>query len=445
MFGTSGIRGTVGERVTGELAVAVGRAVASDGHERVVVGRDTRETGSLLLDGVSTGLRECGADVVDVGVEATPTVARAVGDLDADAGVVVTASHNPPEDNGFKLWTPSGQAFDEAQREAISRRIREDDYDLASWRETGDRSERTDAAERHAAAILDATPRVSDVSVAVDVGNGAGQLTARVLDDLGCSVSTLNAQPDGRFPARPSEPTEETLETLAAYVAATDHDLGVAHDGDADRMMALDEDGAFLEGDELLALFARAVAGDGDQVAVPLNTSMLVQDVLADVGASTVRTPVGDVFVAERASEPGVVFGGEPSGAWIWPEETLCPDGPLAAARLSALVDERGPLSSLRADLGRYPLRRDSVETDEKAAVVDRVESTVAAEYDDVQGLDGVRVTVDDGWFLVRASGTQPLVRVTAQARDDEAVDARFREARELVEAARENVERRAD
>ncbi|WP_336036869.1 phosphoglucosamine mutase [Halobacterium yunchengense] len=437
MFGTSGIRGRVGERVTGELAVAVGRAVASEGYGRVVVGRDTRETGAFLLDGVATGLRECGADVVDVGVEATPTVARAVGGLDADAGVVVTASHNPPADNGFKLWTTSGQAFDERQRAAVSRRVREREFDLASWRAAGERTERGDAADRHAAAVLDAVPAVDDCSVAVDVGNGAGQVTARVLDDLGCSVTSLNARPDGRFPSRPSEPTAEALASLREYVAATDHDLGVAHDGDADRLMAVDDDGEFVPGDELLALFARDAAGDGDEVAVPLNTSLLVDDVLDGVGATVTRTRVGDVFVAERASEPGVAFGGEPSGAWIWPDETLCPDGPLAAARVAGLVAERGPLSALRADLGEYPLRRDSVETDEKDAVVDRVASAVAEEYGDVERMDGVRVAFDDGWFLVRASGTQPLVRVTAEARDEQTVDERFRDARRLVERAR--------
>src|SRR6056297_3488889 len=152
MFGTSGIRGPVGELVTAELALSVGRALASTGAERVVVGRDPRESGRFLADALAAGLRESGTDVVRLGLAATPTVARTVAWADADAGVSVTASHNPPEDNGLKLWNPSGQAFDEAQREAITRRVREEDFDLAAWDGLGD-EERADAASRHAATL----------------------------------------------------------------------------------------------------------------------------------------------------------------------------------------------------------------------------------------------------------------------------------------------------
>ena len=133
MFGTSGIRGRIGEEVTCDLALAVGRALASEGHGRVVVGRDARESGRMLADAAAAGLRECGADAIRLGEAATPTVARSVGWLEADAGLMVTASHNPAPDNGLKLWNPSGQAFGEHQREAIAARVREDDFELAAW------------------------------------------------------------------------------------------------------------------------------------------------------------------------------------------------------------------------------------------------------------------------------------------------------------------------
>jgi len=149
-----------------------------------------------------------------------------------------------------------------------------------------------------------------------------------VLSELGCDVVTLNGQRDGRFPGRPSEPTRETLGDLSALVEATDASVGIAHDGDADRMLPVDETGSFVPKDVLLALFARETATDGDVVAAPVDTSMAVDDALAAVGASVSRTRVGDTFVADRATQPNVVFGGEPSGAWIWPDETLCPDGP---------------------------------------------------------------------------------------------------------------------
>jgi phosphoglucosamine mutase len=434
MFGTSGIRGPVGDEVTAALALRVGRALGAE-TDRVVVGRDPRESGGLLVDAVTAGLRELGTDVEELGVAATPTVARAVGWRGADAGVVVTASHNPPEDNGLKLWQPSGQAYDAAGRQRITERVEAADHDLQPWDGLGDRSE-ADAERQHLEALTAAIDGPLDLSVAVDVGNGAGGLTADALVELGCDVTTLNAQPDGRFPGRPSEPTAENCEALRSLVEAGPYDLGVAHDGDADRMRAVAGDGTFLTGDALLALFAADAADPGERVAVPVDTSLAVEDYLAERDVDVTRTPVGDVHVAAAAAEPGVAFGGEPSGAWIWPAETLCPDGPLAAVRIAALAAQR-PLANRLDDIPTYPIRRANVETDAKAAVLDAVEERVLETYDDVETLDGVRVDTGDGWFLIRASGTQPLVRLTAEARDDDRAAEVLATARELVESAR--------
>ena len=433
MFGTSGIRGEVGDEVTAELALAVGRALASEGYERVVVGRDIRESGPILADALTAGVRECGGDVIEVGVAPTPTIARAVDWLEADAGVVITASHNPAKDNGIKLWSPSGQAFDTERRAAITDRVENERYDLKDWTGLGDRSHDDRVLERHVETIVDTVDDVSGLEVVVDVGNGAGSVTADALLELGCDVRTLNAQPDGRFPGRPSEPNAETLTDLQQLVGATDADLGVAHDGDGDRMMAVDERGEFVPKDLLLALFAREAASDGDQVAAPVDTSLAVDDALAAVGASVTRTAVGDVYVAERATEPEVVFGGEPSGAWIWPDETLCPDGPLAACTLTAMVARDGPLGDAVDDLETYPIRRTSLEVENKAAVMDRIEATVRERELAIDALDGIRIDHGDGWTLVRPSGTEPVIRVTAEARDPERSDALFEDTRALV------------
>ncbi len=440
MFGTSGIRGPVGETVTAGLALSVGRAVGAE-TDQVVVGRDARDSGETLADALAAGLRECGTDVVDLGRAATPTVARAVPWEDADAGVVVTASHNPPEDNGIKLWDETGQAYDGAARERIEERLRADDPDLAAWDGLGDRVATT-ATDCHCRALVDAVDLPDQPRVVVDVGNGAGGVTVTALDRLGCHVETLNAQPDGAFPGRPSEPTAEHCETLRTVVANTDADLGIAHDGDADRTMAVAGDGSFLSGDALLALFGRAAVRAVDVadpvVVAPLNTSLAVDDALAAVGARLARTRVGDTYVAERATESDAVFGGEPSGAWIWPSETPCPDGPLAACKLAELVATDGPLAAQVAEaVPEYPIRRDSVETDEKGAVVSRVADRVRERYDEVEETDGVRVDLGDAWFLVRASGTQPLVRVTAEARERERENEVFERAMALVEGAR--------
>ncbi|ELY43101.1 phosphoglucosamine mutase [Natronorubrum bangense] len=433
MFGTSGIRGEVGDEVTAELALAVGRALPSEGYERVVVGRDIRESGTILVDALTAGVRECGGDVIEVGVAPTPTVARAVDWLEADAGVVVTASHNPAKDNGIKLWSPSGQAFDTERRAAITDRVENERYDLEDWTGLGDRSHHDGVLERHVETVVDSVGEVDGLEVVVDVGNGAGSVTADALLELGCEVRTLNAQQDGRFPGRPSEPNAETLTDLQQLVGATDADLGVAHDGDGDRMMAVDERGEFVPKDLLLALFAREAASDGDRVAAPVDTSLAVDDALAAVGASVTRTAVGDVYVAERATEPGVVFGGEPSGAWIWPDETLCPDGPLAACTLAAMVARDGPLGDAVDDLETYPIRRTSLEVENKTAVMDRIEATVRERELAIDALDGIRIDHGDGWTLVRPSGTEPVIRVTAEARDPERADALFEDTRALV------------
>ncbi|MCH7661659.1 MAG: phosphoglucosamine mutase [Euryarchaeota archaeon] len=440
LFGTSGIRGPVGNVVTGALALSVGRAVATEDADRIVVGRDPRDSGEWLLEAVRAGARECGADVIDVGMVATPTLARAVGWEDADAGIIVTASHNPPEDNGLKLWNPSGQAFDAAQCDRIEDRIDSENYALGGWDDGGSETKIETANERHVEELVRAIGgggALSGLSVVVDLGNGAGGVTIEALSQLGCTVEVMNGEPDGSFPNRPSEPTAENCSALCERVAETDADLGIAHDGDADRMMAVDELGEFVPKDVLLALFAREAASEGARVAVPVDTGLVVEDELKKIGASVTHTRVGDVHVAERATESDVVFGGEPSGAWIWPDETLCPDGPLAACKLARTVNET-PLSELVSGVVSPHLFRDNIETEEKGTVMEQVAAAVSEDYPDADLLtiDGVRVDFSDGWFLLRASGTQPLIRVTAESRDRARAEELTTIARELVNDA---------
>lgn len=441
MFGTSGVRGRVGEDVTAELALSLGRALATDGATRVVVGRDARESGKFLTDAVAAGLRECGADVIDIGLASTPTIARAVPRENADAGIAVTASHNPAEDNGIKLWSPSTQAFSPDRQDRLTEVVEAGEFALSAWDDIGTRSTVETAVDAHRDTLVESADSLEDLRVVVDLGNGAGGVTVDTLIDLGADVVTLNATPDGRFPGRPSEPKEATTGDLQATVAAVDADLGIAHDGDADRMMAVDERGRFVSGDVLLALFARDAVESGDRVAVPVDTSLLVADVVEAAGGSVTYTPVGDVFVAEAARADDVAFGGEPSGAWIWPNRALCPDGPLAAVTLAGVVANEGSLAELVDGIEGYPLRRDNVEVEAKADVMARVEETLREQYDDVDPIDGIRVATDDGWFLVRASGTQPLIRLTAEARNDAACEDLLSVARDHVDRAVEHVQ----
>ncbi|WP_299334205.1 phosphoglucosamine mutase [Haloplanus sp.] len=437
MFGTSGVRGPVGETVTGTLALDLGRALGSM-TDTVVVGRDARESGDALARAAVAGVQEAGSDVVDLGVESTPTVARAVEWYDADAGLVVTASHNPPEDNGFKFWTPTGRAFDSEATGTLERRVADAAAATVAPAEMGSVRRAHDASRRHLDRLPDGD--IGALSAVVDVGNGTGQLTADALIDRGCDVTTIDAQRDGSFPGRPSEPTVEHCDVLSQVVAATDAAVGIAHDGDADRAMAVDETGRFVSGDELLALFAiEAISdGDGSAVAAPVNASTRLDTVVAERGGSVVRTAVGDGNVAAACADPGVVFGGEPSGAWIWPGETLAPDGHYAAVRLAGLVADTGPLSERVDALPRFVTNRESIRCADGAAAMAAATDRVRNRYDAerVTAVDGVRVDVADGWFLLRESGTEPLVRVTAEADTDERAADTLAEATALARDA---------
>ncbi|RLM88509.1 phosphoglucosamine mutase [Halobellus sp. Atlit-38R] len=452
MFGTSGIRGPVGDVVTADLALDVGRAVAAD-TRTVVVGRDARTTGAVLADALSAGLRECGTDVIRLGVVSTPTLARSVEWFDADAGVGITASHNPAPDNGIKLWTRSGQSFPPDRTADIEDRLASDVVDHAAWDDFGtETAAADDPSQRHVDRLADvfdpnADRPLTDLSVVVDLGNGTGRATVDALYELGATVHTLDGQRDGRFPARKSEPNAETLTTLAAAVPALDADVGIAHDGDSDRMMAVTGGGEFVPGDLLLALFARDAveramtnaefADTAPHVAVPVDTSLVVADAVTGAGGDVEYTPVGDVHVAEAASDEALVFGGEPSGAWIWPGETLAPDGHHAALSLAVLVQQRGPLAALVDSLPaeQFTTRRANVEVDDRAESMTAIESVFRDRFEEIDTIDGLRVETDEGWFLVRPSGTEPLVRVTAEAREESHADELLELALEVVNA----------
>ena len=410
-FGSSGLRGPFATVATPETALAIGRAVGAL-RKRVVVGRDARLTGEALESALVAGLLASGAHVARAGVLPTPALAYAARRF--DAGVVVTASHNPAPDNGFKLWDPDGRAFGAAERGQVEGLL-EKAPPLAAWSDVGAVSEAPHAIAEHQQRILDVVgPLPRRLRVVLDCGNGAASRESPdLLRRLGCDVVTLNAQPDGAFPGRPSEPDEKNLAHLRQAVVAAGADLGLAHDGDADRCMAVTHTGRFVTGDDLLLLFARR--HPGATVVCPVDASRTVEDAS---GAKVVRTRVGDAYVSERLAELKGAFGGEASGAWIFPEVSFCPDGPLAAAMVCRMVAEGGPLEAQVAALPRYPLWRHSwrLAPEEVPRVMERFRHGLSDGR--VTTLDGVKADYDDGWVLVRPSGTEPKVRVTVEAVD---------------------------
>jgi phosphoglucosamine mutase len=414
LFGSSGIRGLANVEVTVDLALKVGMALGKS-KKTAVIGRDPRVAGEMIELAVISGLMSAGCDVVRVGLVTTPTLAYATRNY--DCGVMITASHNPAKDVGIKLWNPDGMAFDSAQQEEIEDIIEKEDFVYVPWNEVGEITTYGNAVRDHID-MIHSHSKGAPIRVVIDCGGGAGgTITPFLLREMGCEVITLNSQLDGYFPARNPEPKEDNLWMLKKAVKEFDAALGIAHDGDADRMMAVDENGVFLSGDEMLAIFARFECKDNPKIVVPVDTSMIVDDSMP--GSTVVHTRVGDVYVAEEMKKLKADFGGEPSGSWIFPRISYCPDGIYAAALLVDIVKEK-KLSELQDGLPKYPTLRSTVacDNDKKAAVMQAVSSKLES-MGEVSSIDGIRVDMEGGWVLVRPSGTEAKIRVTAEARKD--------------------------
>jgi len=413
LFGSSGVRGVVNKEFTPELAVMIGLAVGSEA-KRAVVGMDSRTTGPMVEAAVASGLMATGCEVFHAGVVTTPTLAEAARSM--SCGVMITASHNPPEYAGVKLWNPDGMGFGIDQSKAIERLIESKLFKLAVWDKVGKKHSFSEAVEMHACRILQGVGKAK-LKVVVDCANGpASAITPIVLQRMGCKVVTINSNLDGHFPGRPPEPVDENLTDLKHAVVSMKADLGIAHDGDADRMVAIDDKGLFLGGDQLLALFAKKFAKK--KVVVTVDASMAIDDF---IDAKVVRTRVGDVYVSEEVKKSKAEFGGEPSGTWVFPDQTFCPDGILAAARLVEIASKK-KLSELRKKVPVYPIIREAVRYDPKfkEIVLKRLEEEMRGiKSSELLTLDGFRLQFEDGWALVRPSGTEPKIRYLAEARTE--------------------------
>lgn len=429
MFGTSGIRGIANDEVTAKLALQVGNACGSR-YDTMAIGHDPRTSSRMLRDAVTAGALAAGAAVTEVGLVSTPTLAHAA--RRHDLGVMITASHNPPEYNGIKLFNPDGSGFSREQSRGIEGAMEQ--QWLVAWNDIQDVQLSWSAVDDHLAAILDAVPRLEQsLKVVVDCGSGAtGTITPYLLRELDCQVVTLNGQPDGFFPAHHPEPTAGNLGELMHLVAASDADLGLAHDCDGDRVVAVTSEGAYVPNDKLLAVLARHCCPDGN-IAVPVDTSLVVDAALPH--ASITRTPVGDIYVSEELKKMDGDFGGEPSGTFIFPSFSFCPDGVYAAAMIASLAAETS-LEDELASMPGYELRRGAVSSarDKISDGMEDIEREMKQlDYDDVTTVDGVRIAWDDRWALVRPSGTEPKVRVTVEATTRKQAEQLYRELMELV------------
>ena len=421
LFGTSGIRGKIGSEVTCELALNVGKSLAYYlGNEgTVVIGYDTRTTNTMLDQAITAGLLESGVNVVKIGMVPTPLVGYATEKLDADAGIMLTASHNPSQYNGIKLWNKNGMAYTSAQEAKIEEIYAEKSYISVTWDKVGSMSVNNEIKGQYIDDLVSMVDIKEGLKVVIDCASGAGsEISPLVFRKAGCEVTTLNSQPDGFFPGRNPEPNAENLGNLMKTVVAIGADLGIAHDGDADRMITVDEKGNISPFDSLLALISKEFEGD---IVTTVDAGLCMDE---SVKGEVLRTPVGDVNVAEVIIEKNAAFGGEPSGTWLHPDFCMCPDGILSGLRMAEIVSRDGKLSELLAQIPSYPNIREKITCSKEAKikVMENMEELLKDAFDDivdVNSLDGVRLTfADDSWVLVRPSGTEDYIRITLESRD---------------------------
>ncbi|MBN2250937.1 MAG: phosphoglucosamine mutase [Candidatus Altiarchaeota archaeon] len=425
LFGTSGIRRKADE-LTDDFIYDLGRALGTyTADAAVVVGRDTRKSGPRLELALVSGILSTGRDVVLLGIVPTPVVGFA--SMDYGTGVMITASHNPPEYNGFKFWGKKG-AYTAEQEKAL------EDIFYSKKFVTGRKGAITEKSyiESYIQKVLEYTGKVKrKVKVFLDCANGAGAtVTPRLLERMGCVVVSVNTELEGEFP-HGLEPREENLREICALVKESGAEVGIVHDGDADRSAAIDRDGRLVDWDSFLAVLAYG----RDKVVTTVDASMRIEDVCNEV----VRTPVGDVAVANAIVRENADFGGEPSGSYIFPEVHLFPDGPLTAAVVAKMVSE-DRFYKILSGIKTYPTKRLKIpcREEDKKKIMEKLTSVIKeSEYGGRLDLtDGLRISMVDGWVLLRPSGTESFMRITAEARSRERLEEIVDEARKwLVEA----------
>ncbi|MEY7850214.1 phosphoglucosamine mutase [Natrarchaeobius sp. A-rgal3] len=432
VFGSSGTRGVANEELTPAFVLRVAKAAGTAwGVDRVAIARDTRYTGRMLADAAASGLASTGTDIDRLGTVPTPG-AQYYAEREGVPVIVVTASHNPPQYNGIKLVGADGVELAVSDLERIEGTLLAEGFAVAPWDETGRVRTVEGVTREYVDELLASVDRESiadaELTVALDPGHGAGSVTSpEFFRELGCRVVTVNGQPDGHFPGRDPEPVVDNLEDLGRLVRATDADVGIAHDGDADRAIFFDENGEYVEGDATLAALAAAELEAGDTAVSAVNVSQRLVDVVTEIGAELELTPIGSTNIITRieeleAADERVPIAGEGNGGIFFPRYRLSRDGAFTAARFLELVAER-PVSEIVSPYDGYANVRRNVgyeSTAERDAMLDAAANHAKSAEAELNTRDGYRLDYGDAWVLARPSGTEPLVRVYAEARDED-------------------------
>ncbi|MFX1261905.1 MAG: phosphoglucosamine mutase [Promethearchaeota archaeon] len=448
LFGTTGIRKVYGTEFDLSMALRLGKALGSYlGKGTVVLARDARTTGPMIEDALAAGIMSTGVDVVKAGMIPTPTLAFITRQHGYNAGLMVTASHNPPEYTGVKFWSPDSMGYTPEMEREIERIYTEEAFQVANWNGLGEERTTETAVDEHITAILELVDSKSieskEYNIIVDPGNGSGSvLTPYLMRRLACKVISINGQPDGHFPGRASEPDKESLKDLTKMVRDTGADLGIAHDGDADRVVFVTEKGEVIRGDRTIALLSREeIKRSMDKTIVTtVDSSKIVDETVERAGGKTIRTPVGDIQVALKMRETGAAFGGEAAGVFIFSEFHNAPEPFLTACRILELMASTGKsFGELISEIPAYPLRKAKVkcQNENKSAVMTALVKSLPEAMEgsaEVITVDGIGISLKAGWVLVRPSGTEPVIRITCEAPSDKQVEKILADAKAEVE-----------
>jgi phosphomannomutase/phosphoglucomutase len=436
LFGTVGIRGVVNETLTPEMALRLGKAIGRYMNGTVAMAADTRVTGDMVKNAVAAGLMSVGCNVLDLGMTSTPVLQFFVKRHDSvDGAVMITASHNPPQYNGVECIYSDGTELSRAGEEKIEAFYEENvPFDPAV--KVGGIEDVKGAMEAYINAIADLVdvPAIkrANLKVTLDCANGASSVVTPVLlKRLGVTAVTLNANPQGDFPGRPSEPTQANLHDLISLTRSTRADLGIAHDADGNRTVFITGRGRFVSGDEAVAVVAKAMlAKHQGPVVTPVSSSKLLEDAVKASGGSIVYTPISASAMARKMKEVGAILGGDESGGMIIPQMQYCRDGAMAVAKMIECVVTGGPLEKLVDSLPKYSMEKRVVDCpeDKKQEVTDRLrEANLSEKIDET---DGLKITFTDGWVLLRPSGSEQKYRVFSEAGNE---DVAKRRADDLV------------
>ena len=424
LFGTFGVRGLVNKELTPKNAFDLGLALATylKNKGRVAVGRDNRTSSEMFEHAIVAGLIAGGCNVLKLGLTPTPVLSFGIRHFSCDAGAIITASHNPPEYNGIKFWDREGAGF-ERKRERVIENIVNRSGKRVGWQQIGQVSE-ADAINPYIQAVLKRVSKFKQKwKVVVDCGNAVGSMvTPYLLRKLGCRVISMNCQLDGTFPGRKLEPIAENLTELARTVVEYKADLGIAHDGDADRTIVVDEKGEILTGDRVFALVAlHYLKGKKrHRIVTTVATSSVLDDVAKRFKGKIVRTRVGEPEIVGKYRKGGGDIGGEENGGVFFFDWLFCREGIMTAVKFMEALDRSGgSVSELNASLPQYSQVKKRVECPNKLKI--KVLNTIVKRFSKykLDRTDGLRVIFPDGWLLMRPSGTEPIFRCFAEAKTD--------------------------